>query len=357
MNKSNGSGLSIAVVGASGAVGREFLRVMEQRNTPVSRIRLFTSSRSAGGKLVFRGESVALENYTDDDLARGLFKGTDVVLLSAGATVSRRVVPAAVRDGALAIDNSSAYREDPAVPLIVPEVNGHRIADHRGIIANPNCTAAILLMALAPIHRKAGVKRAVVSTYQSVSGKGARAIDECLQQSRELLATEGLDRARVSPPSVFTKQIAFNVIPQIDDFESDGRTKEEIKVERESRRILESDSLRIDATCVRVPVLRCHSESVNIELERDLDPREAREIWRGAPGVVVMDEPANFTYPTPVDAEGRDEVLVGRCRRSRLFEKGLAFWCVGDQLRKGAALNAIQILEACLKAQVLSKIS
>lgn len=341
-------GLSVAIVGATGAVGREFLRVMEQRRTPVSRLRLLASPRSAGGKLTFNGESFPIESFTDADLAAGLFVGFDVVLLSAGATVSRRAVPAAIRDGALAIDNSSAFREEPGIPLVIPEINGARLAGNPGIVANPNCTAAIMLMALAPLHRAAKVKRVIVSSYQAVSGKGARAMEECIEQSRALLATGDLDRKKLAKPEVFTKQIAFNVIPHIDDFESDGRTKEEGKIERETRKILEEPNLPVDATCVRVPVLRCHSESVNIEFERPLSPAQAREIWKTAPGVLLMDDPLNLQYPTPVDAEGRDEVFVGRCRASRIFDRGLAFWCVGDQLRKGAALNAIQILEACL---------
>lgn len=353
----NRHGISVAIVGATGAVGHEFLRILEQRQTAVSSIRLFASPRSAGGKLKFNHTDIPIEAFTDADLERGIFKGCDVVLLSAGATVSRRAVPAAVRDGAIAIDNSSAFREDPAIPLVVPEVNGNCIRENHRIFANPNCTAAILLMALAPIHRAAGVRRVVVSSYQSVSGKGARAMEECIQQTRSLLADPALDRSKLLKPAIFTKQIAFNVIPHIDDFEPDGRTREEIKVERETRKILGEPEMIVDATCVRVPVLRCHSESVNVELERPLTVEQAREIWRGAPGVVLVDDPARLQYPTPVDAEGRDDVQVGRCRASRLFQNGLAFWCVGDQLRKGAALNAVQILEECIARKILSGVA
>lgn len=344
MNRSN---LRIAIVGASGAVGREFLRVMEQRKTGAGHVALFASARSAGESIPFRGTQLPVKPLDLDAVDRGgVFKEFDVVLLSAGATVSRRAVPAAIRDGALAIDNSSAFREDPSIPLVVPEINGQRIADHKGVVANPNCTAAILLMAVAPIHRAAMVRRIIVTSFQAVSGKGARAMEECITQSRELLTSAALDRTMLKKPAVFTKQIAFNVIPHIDEFEADGRTREEIKVENESRKILEHDTLHVEATCVRVPVLRCHSESVTVELDRPLSPEEARGLWRDAPGVRLMDDPKGGGYPTPVDVEGQDDVFVGRVRRSRVFTNGLAFWCVGDQLRKGAALNAIQILES-----------
>ncbi len=329
--------LSVGIVGATGAVGRELLQVLEQRRVPVGRLRCFASGRSAGGTAVFRGESVPLETLRD-----GCFRGLDAVILSAGATVSRAAVPQAVREGALAIDNSSAFREAPDVPLVVPEINGHRIADHRGVVANPNCTAAILLMALAPLHRAARVRRVVVASYQAVSGKGARAMDECIAQTRDVL--EG----RTAKPRVFPRPIAFNVLPHVDEFEKDGRTREEIKVASESRKILECPDLAVDATCVRVPVLRCHSEAVTAEFERPLDAEEARAIWRAAPGLRVVDDPGAGAYPTPLDAQGLDEVLVGRARASAVFPGGLAFWCVGDQLRKGAALNAVQILEQAL---------
>lgn len=334
--------LSLAVVGATGAVGREILRILEQRSTPVGSLRLFASARSAGSRLPFAGREVVLEAIPEGDLAEGFFGSFDAVLLSAGGGVSRRLVPAIRRDGSLAIDNSSAFRADPTVPLVVPELNGARIAEHRGVIANPNCTTAILLMALAPLHRAAGVRRAIVASYQAVSGRGARAMEECQAQTREVLA------GRPPRPEVFPRPIAFNVLPHVDDFTPDGRTKEEVKVERESRRILEEPGLRVEATCVRVPVLRCHSEAVSVEFERPLSPDEARELWRRAPGVEVLDDPGAASYPTPLDAEGRDAVLVGRCRRSVAFDHGLAFWCVGDQLRKGAALNAVQILEEAL---------
>ncbi|MFN0205255.1 MAG: aspartate-semialdehyde dehydrogenase [Planctomycetota bacterium] len=341
------SGLSIAIVGATGAVGHEFLRILEQRKTPISQLRLFASARSAGSKLTFRGKPVAVEPLSDESLTKGIFKGTDVVLLSAGASISRKAVPAAIRDGAIAIDNSSAFREDPSIPLVIPEINGRRAHEHKGIIANPNCTAAVLLMAAAPLHRAAGIKRMVISSYQAVSGKGAKAMDECVEQTRALLAIEGLDRTKLQKPAIFPRSMAFNVLPHIDDFKSDGRTGEEIKIENESRKILELSNLSIDATCVRVPVLRCHSISATIEFEQKLSPDEARAIWKESAGVIVMDDPGQWIYPTPIEAEGRDEVFVGRCRASRIFENGLSFWCVGDQLRKGAALNAIQIMEAC----------
>jgi len=331
--------LSLAIVGATGAVGREILRVLEERSVPVARLRLFASEKSAGARVPFRGEEIAVETIRD-----GAFRGLDAVLLSAGATTSRRVVPQIVREGSLAIDNSSAFREDPNVPLVVPEINGRRAAEHRGTIANPNCTAAILLMAIAPLHRAARARRIAVASYQAVSGKGARAMDECVRQTREVL-----DGKR-AVPEVFPRPIAFNVLPLVDELTPDGRTREEIKVENESRRILEDPELRVDATCVRVPVLRCHSEAVSVGFDRPVSLDEARSLWAQAPGVQLVGDPPASGVPTPLDAEGRDPVLIGRLRASAVFDGGLSFFCVGDQLRKGAALNAVQILEAVAPA-------
>jgi aspartate-semialdehyde dehydrogenase len=299
----------------------------------------------------FRGAAVTLQPFPDETPRAGFFRGLDAVLLSAGGPISRRAVPAIVRDGSLAIDNSSAYREDPAVPLVIPEINGQRLVSRSGIVANPNCTTAVLLMALAPLHRAARAKRVIAASYQAVSGKGARAMEECLQQTRDVLTGKKVK------PEVFPKEIAFNVIPQVDDFTADGRTKEEVKVESETRKILEDPSIRVEATCVRVPVMRCHSVAAAVEFERPLTPEEARELWKSTPGVRVSDDPARLDYPTPLDANGLDDVFAGRCRRSRVFENGLAFWCVGDQLRKGAALNAVQILEAALAGSLSSPTS
>lgn len=332
--------LSLAVAGATGAVGREILQILEEREIAVRDLRLFASARSAGRRLPFRGVSIPIEVLPESELPAGFFRGLDAVLLSAGGATSRRVVPAIVRDGAIAIDNSSAFRERSDVPLVVPEINGEHLQEHRGIVANPNCTAAILLVALGPLHRAARATRVVVASYQAVSGRGARAMEECLRQTRDVL--EG----RAPRPELFPRPIAFNVIPQVDEFDADGRTKEEVKVENEVRKILGAPELRVDATCVRVPVLRCHSEAVTVAFERPLTLERARALWASAPGVRVVDAPQRGEYPTPLDAAAGDDVFVGRSRASRVFEGGLSFWCVGDQLRKGAALNAVQILES-----------
>lgn len=326
---------AVAIVGASGAVGQEFLAVLAARRFPIRSLKLFGSSRSAGQRLTFGGESIAIE-----PLAPGAFRGVDLALFSAGGTVSRQWGPIAVAEGAVVVDNSSAFRLDPAVPLVVPEVNLQALAGHRGIIANPNCSTILLALALWPLHQAAGLRSVVVSTYQAASGAGQQAMLEL----RSALAAE-LAGAPVPPPRALPQPLAFNVFPQVDVFQADGYTKEEDKLLLETRKILGLPSLPVDATCVRVPVLRCHSESVAVELERPLDVAAARALLARAPGIELVDDPASQRYPMPVAQAGRDAVAVGRLRAGRVLANGLTFWLAGDQLRKGAALNAVQIAE------------
>ncbi len=328
------TGPVVAVVGATGVVGREFLHVLEERRFPVSEVRLYASGRSAGESLVFRSREVVVQN-----LAQADFDGVDLVLSSPGASVSREFAPRAVAAGAVVVDNSSAFRMDPDVPLVVPEVNPEAARSHHGVIANPNCSTIQLVVVLWPIHRAFGLKRVVVSTYQAVSGAGRKAMEELMSQCVALLNQRPLRIER------FPHQIAFNVLPQIDVFEEDGSTREEAKVVRESRKILGLPDLRIAATAVRVPVMNGHAESVNVETERPCPPEAVREVLSAAPGVVVHDDPAELAYPMPLLASGRDEVFVGRIRKDGSVENGVALWVCADNLRKGAALNAVQIAE------------
>lgn len=324
----------VAVVGATGVVGREFLQVLEERRFPVSEIRLYASGRSAGESLVFRGREVVVGN-----LAQADFEGVDLVLSSPGAPVSREFAPKAVAAGAVVVDNSSAFRMDPDVPLVVPEVNPDAVRSHRGILANPNCSTIQLVVVLWPIHRAFGLKRVVVSTYQAVSGAGRKAMEELMSQCVALL------NHRPVRIEKFPHQIAFNVLPQIDVFEEDDSTREEAKVIRESRKIMGLPDLRIAATAVRVPVMNGHAESVNVETERPCPPEAVREVLSAAPGVVVQDAPAELVYPMPLLASGHDEVFVGRIRKDESVENGVALWVCADNLRKGAALNTVQIAE------------
>lgn len=328
------TGRVVGVVGATGVVGREFLHVLEERRFPVSEVRLYASGRSAGESLVFRGREVVVQN-----LAQADFDGVDLVLSSAGASVSQEFAPRAVAAGAVVVDNSSAFRMDPDVPLVVPEVNPEAARSHHGVIANPNCSTIQLVVVLWPIHRAFGLKRVVVSTYQAVSGAGRKAMEELMSQCVALLNQRPLRIER------FPHQIAFNVLPQIDVFEEDGSTREEAKVVRESRKILGLPDLRIAATAVRVPVMNGHAESVNVETERPCPPEAVREVLSAAPGVVVHDDPAELAYPMPLLASGRDEVFVGRIRKDGSVANGVALWVCADNLRKGAALNAVQIAE------------
>ncbi|WP_302604421.1 aspartate-semialdehyde dehydrogenase [uncultured Alistipes sp.] len=330
--------MKIAIVGASGAVGQEFLRILEERPLPVDELVLFGSERSAGRKYMFRGKelTVKLLQHNDD------FRGIDFALVSAGASTSREFADTITKHGAVMIDNSSAFRMDADVPLVVPEVNpGDARQAPRRIIANPNCTTIQMVVALQAIERLSHIRRVHVSTYQSASGAGAAAMAELEAQHAELGAGQA--------PTVekFAFQLAYNVIPHIDVFTDNDYTKEEMKMFHETRKIMHSD-IQVSATCVRVPVMRAHSESVWVETERPLSPEEARAAFAAAPGVVLMDEPADKVYPMPLFVAGQDPVYVGRIRKDLACDNGLAFWCVSDQIRKGAALNAVQILETLL---------
>ena len=328
---------NVAVVGATGAVGLEMLKILKERQFPVKDIRLFASDRSKGKKLKFKGADIKVE-----DLSRSRFRGIDIALFSAGADRSFEFAPKFVRAKAVVIDNSSAFRMEKDVPLVVPEVNRHAIKRHRGIIANPNCSTIQMVVALNPIHKKYRIKRIVVNTYQSVSGAGLKAMAELTTQTKEIIRGRDITR------NVFPHQIAFNCLPQVDTFLKNGYTKEEMKTMNETRKIMEDGSLKISATCVRVPVFRSHSESVNIETERKLTAGEARELLRKAPGVVVVDNPGKSLYPLAIYAAGRDEVFVGRIREDESVASGLNLWVVSDNLRKGSALNAVQIAEYLL---------
>ncbi|MCS6999247.1 MAG: aspartate-semialdehyde dehydrogenase [Aquificaceae bacterium] len=333
-------GYRVAVVGATGEVGRTFLKVLEEREFPVEELELFASERSEGLEMSFRGERVRVQALNKRDS----FSGIDIALFSAGSSISREYAPKFASEGAVVIDNSSAWRLEPDVPLVVPEVNPEDVKEHKGIIANPNCSTIQMLVALKPIYDAVGISAVVVSTYQSVSGAGAKAIKELLEQTKAWCEGGEIPQA-VSLP----KRIAFNAIPQIDVFTEQGYTKEELKMLNETRKILHDPHIRVSATCVRVPVFYGHSEAISLQLKGELLPEEARELLRGAKGVVVVDEPDKKEYPLPVDVEGRDEVFVGRIRKDLVFEPGLSLWVVADNIRKGAATNAVQIAELLLQ--------
>jgi aspartate-semialdehyde dehydrogenase len=325
---------NVAVVGATGAVGQTMLKILEERNFPVKSILPLASSRSNGHMVEFKGEKVMVQEATPSS-----FEGIDIALFSAGKTVSMKLAPEAVKRGAIVIDNSNAFRMDPDVPLVIPEVNPEHIKKHKGIIANPNCSTTQMVVALKPIHDAVKIKRVVVSTYQAVSGTGVDAVEELKQQLKMILNGEDPKN------EVYPYPIAFNVLPHIDIFDDTGYSLEEWKMVNETRKILGDDSMAITATTVRVPVMNCHSESVNIETKEKLTADMAREILSGAPGVKVVDEPQRKQYPLPGDASGRDEVFIGRIREDFSVNNGLNLWIVADNLRKGAALNAVQIAE------------
>ncbi|HFB83995.1 aspartate-semialdehyde dehydrogenase [Thermosulfuriphilus ammonigenes] len=328
---------NVAVVGATGAVGRMMLRVLEERNFPVRSLKLLASERSRGKRLPFKGEEIPVEVLTKDS-----FSGIDIALFSAGASRSLEFAPVAAESGAVVVDNSSAWRMDPDVPLVVPEVNPQDIADYKkkGIIANPNCSTIQMVVPLKPLHEVARIKRIVVATYQAVSGAGQKAIDELVAQTRAWCQGEPLPE-----PRVFAHQILFNALPHIDVFLENGYTKEEMKMVKETKKIMGDENIAVTATTVRIPVFYGHSEAVNLELEKKLSAREARDILLQAPGVVVVDDPDNQRYPLAIEAEGRDEVFVGRIREDESVPAGLNLWIVADNLRKGAATNAVQIAE------------
>lgn len=327
----------VAVCGATGAVGREMLLILEQRAFPASEVRVLASSRSAGSKLPFKGAELTVEQMTPDS-----FQGVDVALFSAGAGVSKEMRDAVVGVGAVMIDNSSAFRMDSDVPLVVPEVNPDDVSWHTGVIANPNCSTIQMVVALKPLSVLAPITRVVVSTYQAASGAGAAAMDELYNQSRQFLEDEELTIEQ------FAHQIAFNCIPHIDVFREDGSTKEEWKMAVETKKILHDDLIAVAPTCVRVPVLRCHAESLNVEFARPVSVQDARVALESAPGVSVTDDPAHNLYPMPGLLAGSDHTYVGRLRADPSVEHGLALWVVADQVRKGAALNTVQIAELLL---------
>jgi aspartate-semialdehyde dehydrogenase len=327
-----------AVVGATGAVGNEMVKTLEQRDFPVERLRLFASERSEGKTLEFVNKEILVETPNDNS-----FKGIDIALFSAGAERSKVWAPVAARSNCVVIDNSSQWRMDPEVPLVVPEVNPYDLNWHKGIIANPNCSTIQMVVVLKPLHDAAKIKRVVVTTFQSVSGTGQKAINELLQQTTDLL------NFRQAKCNVYPYQIAFNVLPHIDKFLENGYTKEEMKMVNETRKIIGDNSIRITATTVRVPVFRCHSESLNIEMEKKLSANEVRAILSQAPGVIVYDSPDKNIYPIPIDVADKDETYVGRIREDESIENGINMWIVADNLRKGAALNAVQIAEKLIE--------
>jgi len=333
-------GFNVCIAGATGNVGRTMLRILEERDFPLDRIRLLASSRSAGKTLKFRGEDIEVEELTLDSFEKG-----ELILSSPGGSVSKWYVPSAVKAGALVIDNTSAFRMDDDVPLVVPEVNPGEAHKHKGVIANPNCSTIQMVVVLKPLHDAARIRRVVVSTYQSVSGAGMAAIRELREQSRAVL--EGKSYA----PEVFPHQIAFNCLPQIpqkDAFADNFYSTEEMKMVNETKKIMMDPSIRVTATTVRVPVFVSHSESVNVETERKLTREEAIDILRNAPGITVFDEPFAQKYPLATDAEGKDDTFVGRIREDISHDSALDMWIVSDNLRKGAALNAVQIAELFL---------
>lgn len=328
---------TVAVAGATGLVGREMMRVLEERNFPVKSLKLLASARSKGKKLTFKGEELPVEELTETS-----FKGVEIALFSAGGGTSKKFSPFAAKDGCVVVDNSSAWRMDDKVPLVVPEVNAGDIKWHQGIIANPNCSTIQMVVVLKPLHDAAKVERVIVSTYQAVSGAGIKALDELMEQTRAVI--EG----RKPEAKIFPHQIAFNCIPQIpqsDAFTGNGYTSEEMKMVNETKKIMGDKSIRVCATTVRVPVYTGHSESVNIETQKKLTADEARAILSRAAGVVVQDDPASQIYPLATSAAGRGETFVGRIREDLSHPNGLAMWIVSDNLLKGAALNAVQIAE------------
>jgi aspartate-semialdehyde dehydrogenase len=328
------SEFEVAIVGATGAVGAELIQLLEQREFPLRRLKLLASPKSAGKVLKFKGEELPVEVLSQDS-----FRSIDIAFFSAGAARSKEYAPHAVNAGAVVIDNSSAFRMEPDVPLVVPEINPTDIQKHRGIIANPNCTTIIALMALYPLHKVFRVKRVIASSYQAVSGAGAKAIDELLLQTKSFLSGEA------ATPEVFPHPIAFNVLPQVDVFLDNGYTKEEIKFVNESRKIMHHPTLRASITCVRVPVFRAHSIAINAEFEQPISVERARDVLAKFPGLELVDDPSTRKYPTPLRVAGKNNCQVGRIRADSALDNGIAFWVCGDQLLKGAALNAVQIAE------------
>lgn len=328
----------VAVVGATGAVGIEMIKTLERRNFPVGKLTLLASARSAGKKLKAGPKEITVQELTAKS-----FEGVDIALFSAGGGISKEFAPIAAKVGCVVVDNSSAFRMDESVPLVIPEINPGDLKSHKGIIANPNCTTAVTLMALYPLHQAFHVRRIFASSYQAVSGTGAKAIDELQRQVFQVVHGKPITR------EVYPHQIAFNVLPHVDSFLPNGYTKEEMKMQNEGRKIMHHPTFRASVTCVRVPVYRAHSVAVSADFEKPVSVEAAREVLKKAPGLDVVDDPANNQYPLPLYAAEKDNCEVGRIRLDCAMENGLAFWVSGDQLLKGAALNAVQIAEGLLK--------
>ncbi|MDB6068272.1 MAG: aspartate-semialdehyde dehydrogenase [Pedosphaera sp.] len=327
----------VAVVGATGAVGIEMIKTLEKRNFPVGKLTLLASARSVGKKLKFKGQDITVEELTP-----GSFKGVDIALFSAGGGISKEFAPIAAKTGCVVVDNSSAFRMDDTVPLVIPEINAADVKLHKGIIANPNCTTAITLMALHPLHQAFNVKRIFASSYQAVSGTGAKAIEELERQVGQIVSGKAVTK------EVYPHQIAFNVLPHVDSFLPTGYTKEEMKMQNEGRKIMHHDSFRASVTCVRVPVYRAHSVAVSAEFEKPVTAQSAREVLSKAPGLDLVDAPEKAEYPLPLYVAERYNCQVGRIRLDCAMDNGLCFWVAGDQLLKGAALNAVQIAEVLM---------
>lgn len=327
---------NVAIAGATGAVGQEMMEILKERNFPLGELRLLASERSAGKELEFDGSKIEIQELNENS-----FDNIDIALFSAGSSRSKEFAAAAASAGAIVVDNSSAFRMDEDVPLVIPEINPKAVAGYKnkGIVANPNCTTAVTVMALKPLHDLGTIKRVIASSYQAVSGAGAQAIEELKNQTLAWANSEEIK------PDAFPYQIAFNLLPQIDSFVDNGYTKEEMKLHNETRKILEDSDMALTATTVRVPVFRAHSVAVNIETEKKITVEEAKQALSSFPGVSVVDEPGELKYPMPIDVAGKDDCIVGRIREDYTVENGLSFWVVGDQLRKGAALNAVQIAE------------
>lgn len=326
---------NIAIVGATGAVGIEMLECLEQRNFPIKQLTLLASARSAGKKIIFKGQEIEIKELTHE-----CFTGIEIALFAAGGGISEQFGPSAAKAGCIVVDNSSAFRMDPEVPLVVPEINPEAVKQApKNIIANPNCTTIITLMALFPLHQKFGLKSIIASSYQAVSGSGVAGMQELENQLKAIANDEPIEK------SCYPHQIAHNVIPHVDVFQEGGYTKEELKMLNESRKILGQDDINVTCTCVRVPVMRSHSVSITAQFEKEIDVASARAAFANYPGVKLVDDPEKELYPVPLDSTHKDDCLVGRIRKDAVVENGLALWVVGDQVRKGAALNAVQIAE------------